>query len=268
MNKLPFKIKIISCIRNCEKDIEETLHQIKEFQSIFEFVEFYAAENDSIDNSLELLHKHSNSIKKQIYSFKNLDSKYPLRTHRLAFLQNTLLEKCRDADYIFVIDFDSILKNFDINGLLNTFERDLNSWDIVTANCDDRYYDIWTLRTEKLNYDCWDLINHKRQEGIIDDILIPMFIRANQVKIPKINKLIPVQSAFGGFGIYKTKSIQNCRYDGVLTRCECQHLTKNRLCSKEVCHHVTFHEQARLKNKAKIFINTDLIVNCQKEHLL
>lgn len=267
MNKLPFKIKIISCVKNCAPHIEESIIQIKEFQNLFKKVEFFAVENDSVDNSLELLKKYSKNIRSEIFNFKDLDKKYPLRTYRLAFLQNILLEKCRDSDYIFVIDFDSILKNFDINGLLNTFERDLNSWDIITANCNDRYYDIWALRTEKFNYDCWDLINHKRQEGIIDDILIPMYIAANQIKIPKVNKLIPVQSAFGGFGIYKTKSVENCNYDGSLKECECQHLTKNKNCSREVCQHVTFHKQAIRKNNAKIFINTDLVVNCQREHL-
>lgn len=268
MPKYPFKIKIISCVRNCSQYIEESLSQIKEFQSLFTSVEFFAAENDSIDGSLELLKKHSSNIKNQIYSFENLDLKYPLRTHRLAYLQNILLERCRDADYIFVIDFDSILKNFDINGLINCFERDLNSWDILTANCNDRYYDIWTLRTKKINYDCWDLINHKRQEGILNEILIPMYVGANQIKISPINQLIPVRSAFGGFGIYKTKSVKNCFYDGRPQKCECGYSIENKKCLKEICHHVPFHDMAINLNSAKIFINTDLIVNCQSEHLV
>ena len=122
-----------------------------EFKKLFKSVKFFAAENDSIDDTYELAKKYSSKVEGEVFNFQNLNSKYKYRTHRLAFLRNFLLEKARNYDYIIVVDGDSILKNFDSDGLKNCFEYDVNSWDAFGANCDNKYYDVWTLRDDKLN---------------------------------------------------------------------------------------------------------------------
>ena len=58
--------------------------------------------------------------------------------------------------------------------------------------------------------------------------------------------LIPVNSAFGGIAIYKIKSIQECRYNGLYDD------------EGEKCEHVDFNECIRSKG-GKIFINSSFL---------
>ena len=67
--------------------------------------------------------------------------------------------------------------------------------------------------------------------------------------------------------IYKTSSIANCEYNGVPKKCESPFNNKFGICNSEVSEHVNLNLEAVSKNKAKIFINPRLIVNCQTEHL-
>ena len=265
MNK--YNIAVLSCIRDLEPHIEESLYHITEFKNLFKSVKFLAAENDSIDNTYELAKKYSSKVNGEIFKFDKLNLKYKYRTHRLAFLRNFLLDKVLDSDYVIVIDSDSVMKDFDLNGLKSCFEYDVNSWDAFGANCNDKYYDIWTLRDNKLNYDCWDRICHEVQNGRIQGFSIKEHISKYQIKIDPTSKIIPVNSCLGGMMIYKTSSLINCRYDGVLKKCESPLHNKSGICNIENCEHVNLNFEAIKYNKAKIFINPALIVNCQKEHL-
>lgn len=265
MNK--YNIAVLSCIRDLEPHIEESLYHVAEFKKLFKSVKFLAAENDSIDNTYELAKKYSSKINAEIFKFDKLNTKYKYRTHRLAFLRNFLLDKVRDSDYVIVMDSDSVMKDFNLNGLKSCFEYDVNSWDAFGANCNDKYYDVWTLRDNKLNYDCWDRVYHEVQNGRIHAFSVKEHVSKYQIKINPTSKIIPVNSCFGGMMIYKTSSLINCRYDGVLKKCESLLHNKLGICNPEVCCHVNLNIEAIKYNKAKIFINPALIVNCQKEHL-
>lgn len=267
---MDFKIKdvsltVLSCAKNCALHVEESSFRIKEFQKIFKSVKVCIAENDSNDNSFELLKKYFTGIENEIYNFNGLDKKIIPRTHRLGKLRSFLHQQVK-TDYFIMLDFDSVLKNFDNEGLKSCFEHDPNNWDMLGANCNDRYYDIWTLRTKTFDYDCWDLVNHKRQQGFIDEINIPMIIGRNQIKVNENSGLIPVDSCFGGLAVYKTSAFKDCFYSGKPDGCECKHLNVIGSCINEICEHVTFNKQGKKKG-ARIFINSNLIVNCQKEHL-
>ena len=68
------------------------------------------------------------------------------------------------------------------------------------------------------------------------------------INIKPSAKIIEVDSAFGGLGIYKKSAIPNdAEYIGV---------DKN---GDEVCEHVSFHSSIR-NNQGKIFINPRLII--------
>lgn len=265
MNK--YNVAVLSCIRDCELHIEESLYHITEFKKLFKSVKFFAAENDSIDNTYELAKKYSSKVEGEVFNFQNLNSKYKYRTHRLSFLRNFLLEKARSYDYIIVADLDSILHNFNIEGLKTCFEYDINSWDAFGANCNNKYYDVWTLRDDKLNYDCWDRVYHEVQNGRLQPFSIKEHVSKYQVKIDPSSKIISVNSCFGGMMIYKTLSLIDCKYSGEPKRCESPLHNKLGVCNPEVCCHVNLNTEAVKKNKAKIFINPRLIVNCQIEHL-
>lgn len=265
MNK--YNIAVLSCIRDLEPHIEESIYHITEFKKLFKTVKFFAAENDSVDKTYELAKKYSSKLEGEIIKFNNLNLKYKHRTHRLAFLRNFLLDKARDSDYVIVIDADSVMKDFDLNSLKSCFDYDVNSWDAFGANCNDKYYDVWTLRDDKLNYDCWDRVNHEVQNGRIHAFSIKEHVSKYQIKIDPNSKIIPVHSCFGGMMIYKTSSLINCKYNGVPKKCESPLHNKLGICNPEVCCHVNLNLESIKNNKAKIFINPRLIVNCQTEHL-
>lgn len=262
-----YNVAVLSCIRNSERHIEESLHYVSEFKTLFKSVKFFAAENDSNDNSFEIAKKYSKKVDGEIYQFNGLKNQYKHKTHLLAYLRNFLLQKAVGFDYVIVLDIDSILHKFDVEGLKSCFEHNVNSWDAFGANCNDRYYDVWTLRDDKLNYDCWDRVYHDRQNGWLDISAVRNHVANFQVKINPNSKIIPVRSCFGGMMIYKASSILNCNYSGINKKCESSKFSNRTFCRPDVCEHVNLNYEAINKNKAKIFINPRLIVNCQKEHL-
>ena len=68
------------------------------------------------------------------------------------------------------------------------------------------------------------------------------------IKIDSSEKVIPVDSAFGGLAIYKKSCIPDeAEYIG---------LSKN---GEKICEHVSFHNSIK-KNKGSIFINPKLII--------
>ena len=262
-----YTVAVLSCIKNSESHVEESMHYICEFKNLFKEVKFFAAENDSIDKTYELAVKYSKNINGEVYKFDGLKNKFNKRTHLLSYLRNFLKEKANNYDYTIVIDTDSILHNFNIEGLKSCFEHDINSWDAFGANCNNKYYDIWPLRNNELNYDCWDRVYHEVQNGRIQAFSVKDHISKYQKKIELTSKLIPAYSCFGGMMIYKTSSIINCKYSGVPKKCESPLNNKFGICNPEVSEHVNLNLEAISKNKAKIFINPRLIVNCQTEHL-
>ena len=262
------KIAFLICAKNCSKDIDETIFQSKRICSLFKNSIILIAENDSIDDTSKKIKEYSNKGEVKYFNFDGLDSQLNSRTQRLAFLRNFLLNKVKDeCDYVIISDADSVLKNFDLSGIINSFCIPLQNWDVIGANCNDRYYDVWTLRTKTFDYNCWDLINHKRQAGVHDLITIPSIIAKNQVAIPKNKDLIEVDSCFGGLAIYKSSSIKDAEYDGKLKNCECLRHNILGKCIDEISEHVPFNKKIK-ENGGKIFINPKLIINCQTEHLM
>lgn len=262
------KVAITSLYRNSSENVEENMHHIKELSSHFGEIEFYCAENNSIDNTYELIKNHSKQLNSVIFKIDDLDERFNLRTERLAYLHNLLIKQISNVDYVITVDSDGILKDFKVDGLLSCFEYDWNSWDMMGANSNQRYYDIWALRSKELDYDCWDMVYHKTQMGMSRDEAIENYVRRFQVNIPKTEALIQVESCFGGLAVYKFSSIKNCLREGKKLDCDCKkHKVKGK-CIEEVCEHVAFHKQMIRMNNAKLFINPNMMVNSQDEHLV
>lgn len=265
-----YNLTIISACKNVNEHLDENFHHICEFKKHFKNVNLIIAENDSYDNTFESLKKQISKYKiGELYNFNGLDAQISERTHRLSFLLNFLLKKVpQNTDYVVNIDFDGLLKNFNVNSLLSCFEYDPNTWDMMGANCNNRYYDVWTLRYKDLEYDCWDLIHHLNQANQNDNSLIKEYVGKKQIYIDPNEKLIPVNSCFGGLGIYKYKSISNINYSATIDTCECKNFNVTGNCLSYRCQHVGFHFDMISKNKSKLFINPRLLVNCQTEHLM
>ncbi|CAF1651617.1 unnamed protein product [Adineta ricciae] len=131
-----------------------------------------------------------------------------------------------------------------ISSFLTNFQYDPNQWSVMTATTNDKYYDIWALRTlsdSVMNYDVWHQVwklegssEHYCSQSIIDQI-----IGIHTKHIPIERGLIEVRSAFGGAALYKTNSTFECKYNGKGFTCE----------------HIQFHLCIREKHQGRIFIN-------------
>ena len=98
----------------------------------------------------------------------NLGQNYPIRTERIAYIRNLLIDAVpRDFDYFFMADLDDV---FSPNVKKESFESCFRytGWDVMTA-CSVKYgyYDAWALRIPGLlETDCWNIIFAYHEKGI------------------------------------------------------------------------------------------------------
>jgi hypothetical protein len=251
------KLVICGCAKNCDKYIENSIIKLLELKKIFEKIEFIIFENNSTDNTVNIIKKYPeiHLLQKNIVGNNN-------RIKILAYGRNELIsyifKNFNNFDLILMTDLDFVLYNFDytyIQKSLNMY--DWNSWDVLTANQLGPYYDIYALRTnsnkiwdESLLEDCWKLINKNKEKKSYKELL-NKYVKKYQKTINENEELIPVISAFGGMGLYKMNKIENCVYNG-----------------DETCEHVEFHKQIIEKNNGKIFICPKMITTSEEIHII
>ena len=283
-NVLPFNIIICGCTINSESSIVNSINKLSQLKKYFNSVDILIYENDSHDNTPQILKKMRDDQKIKLISETGIKNKLLSRTMIIAHGRNQLVNtvvKLDKYDYMVMLDYD-LLSDFDVNTILTAFQYDNESWDVLTGNCLKKYYDIWALRINKnaystlhkkiwnnryIDYDCWDMIAHNRQMGYYNiPLLKRLHIKAFQTNIPKTYPLIPVESAFNGIGIYKVSKIKNCKYVGFRQQCSCKKYNIIGKCAFEKCEHVSFHKDIITKNNGRIFICPSLLVPDQKEH--
>jgi len=244
---LPFSssVTILGTARNIEKFLPTTFKKIKMIRDCFKSSNVIIFENDSDDKTLEMLQNWANNDSTiDIITEKGVKG---LRTQRLAYGRNKLLQKSLqlNTDYIVILDLDDVNDTLTRDAFLSSFaypDNDGNyDWAVMTANQSKLYYDLWALRTvdDWMPFDCWGDCVHKQNKGVkwcVDDRF---------KHIEEHDKPILVKSAFGGLGIYKTKYLQNCTYDGGKD-------------NYELCEHVKLHEDI-MRNGGKIYINPKMI---------
>ena len=199
------------------KDGEEYLQ--KNIEKIMKFADshslkynFFYAENDSTDSTIRILKK---------YNFKGehllLDGKHSTdlcdktdincreRTRRLAYLRNTVLNMAKgweSCEYICMLDMDFI--DFNENELYKMFNIIKNNPNIngifgMSVTEYGFFYDIGAVRPF----------------GKIIDIMSK-------------DKLVPVESAFSGFGIYRMKVLRDENLEYNTQTNEIEHIDFNK----------------------------------------
>jgi len=249
---------VCGCTRNSEPYLEANLLALYKVRPCFDQFRILVYENDSTDRTRAVLARFRAMHADFYFMQENgVDRLLKSRTERIAHGRNRLIRYVsahRDVfDYMIMVDLDVAVPFLAVQlGRIFEMQQD---WDVLTANCFGRYYDIWALRIGKNN---WDPQLHGKiwAQSIDSDCwqqpqAIKTVANAQRV-IPPGSPLIPVDSAFGGLAIYKVGVLQGCSYSR----------------SSQTCEHVAFHEQLRRKNGARIFICPALQVQCQTEHLI
>jgi hypothetical protein len=240
-------------VKNIEKTLKKDIQNISAALGFFKEVHWFLVQSDSTDKSEQIL----SEIKKININFEYLsidipENSYSFRTERLAIGRNKYLSYIRENidpikfPYIVIADFNLLNNKLTSEDVLSSWSRD--DWDVVTANQSRRYYDIWALRHPLWSpNDCWEQHEFIKKYIKIPEIINAYSIRSRMLRIPKGSDWIPVESAFGGFAIYKSNFLMhNFFYEG-----------KNEA-GNMICEHVYFNKKIK-QSGGSIFINTSLV---------
>jgi hypothetical protein len=242
-----YNVIFAGTIKNVEEFIKKNLDNIdtcgKKFNDYFVII----YENDSTDNTRNILLENKKSNYE--YIFENNITE-PRRTMRIANGRNKILNRIRELNinqyynYLIMLDLDdvNISGNF-VNTINTCFEY--SNWDVLTGNQHEQYYDLWALRKKNdMEYDCWRMV--QQNSNIPNSQYI--FVYSKYKKYDP-GQLLEVDSAFSGIAIYKLSSIPNeCNYVGQYDD------------GGELCEHVEFNRC--IKNSGKnIYINSSFFTN-------
>jgi hypothetical protein len=268
MNK---RILLVGTVSNVAKTIEKELKVVLKALSVFDSVQVFLVESDSTDKTVKILEKIA--LKNRNFEFvalEKLKNKYPHRIDRIAYCRNVYVKHIRDNnaiskwDYVAVADLDGMNFKLRKKGVQSCFETNID-WDGVMANQSFGYYDLYALRAPGwVEGDCFEelevvkknsippkqsrykLLNFFRNFRHFDKLRNSVIYERMRV-LPKKYGFIKVQSAFGGFAIYKSDIFLSNNYD-------------NPREDKIISEQVTFHLNSMVY-ELKFFINPELINN-------
>ncbi len=259
------------CARNCANyllGIEQNLRAIASLFGKFGLVVF---ENDSIDGTGERLGQFlPEATHRSVTSLKGLDQRLLCRTERIAFGRNMVAavlraEPFNKFDYAVLLDFDDVnIAPVDLDVYAKTFEQleKDESWGAAFANSLGVYYDMWALRHPQVcPGDVWLQCELARLSGMYseEDAFRRHFL-SRLFQIPADLSPFPVESAFGGLGIYKLQCFIKTTggYKGDQL-CAFETHGKRYVLHYQACEHVSFHESVRLQTGLRLKIVPSLI---------
>jgi hypothetical protein len=243
-------IVFTGCARNCEAKLQEGIALAERLGRYFKSSLILVYENDSTDRTRDVLADLAAQGRIQLLTESHLDFHLPFRTQRLSYARNKLLREVRrhEPDLFCVMDLDGINgSDFSESGFLSNFSY-FNCWDAVFPANTSLYYDIWAFRNKDL---C--PADYERRLNTLNPVLGSVTIfdmclnHLQKIDFTKLNGWLPVDSAFGGMGLYKTNKFQFANYCGTAG-------------DYEACEHVSFHHDATAAG-AKLYINPSFLVD-------
>ena len=252
-------ILIVSTVRNCSKNLLKTVEALDDYFGSTN-KQFLFVESDSNDDTLIILEKLASSRSNfKYFSLGNLESIIPSRTERIAFCRNKYLEylhvNAARFEYLIVVDSDGVVSKVDDS---NAFSIPDNNWYALAANVNGFYYDLWALRAESwCNHDCWKTYRYLIGIGMSEYSSYKISVWSPMISLNQQGANLNVNSAFGGFAIYKVNSIpKSARYIGLDSE------------GGEVCEHVSFNLAIKRNNlNSGMYILPGLVVGqSPREH--
>jgi len=266
MNK---KILLVGTVSNVAKTIEKELKILLKALSVFDSVQVFLVESDSTDETVKILEKLALQNRNfEFIALGKLKNKYPNRIARIAYCRDIYVKYIRDNNvigkwnYVAVADLDGMNFKLRKNGIKSCFETNID-WDGVMANQSFGYYDLYALRAPGwVEGDCFEelevvkknsippkqsrykLLNFFRNFRHFDKLRNSLIYERMRV-LPKKCGFIKVQSAFGGFAIYKLGIFLTNDY-----KINCK--------ANVISEHVNFHTNLL---SLKFYINPKLINN-------
>ncbi len=238
------------CVRNCERWLPKVLNNIEKYSSYFLKSHFIFIENDSTDNTKKILQKW---YENKNYSSQSIDGlkKISKRGLRLETARNTYLKIIKNSnylskyDYLIVMDFDDAsIFEIERKNLLKSIKF-LNSDENIAgvfANQRGTYYDMWTLRHKTIcPGDVWEeVLDYSIKNKVSDEIAYENTLKKRKFSLKENDLPLEVDSAFGGFGIYKINYILKNKKSYVGSKTKIIN-NNNQVIKLQVCEHVQFN---------------------------
>ena len=248
------------CAYMSEKGLPAVFDNIDEVAKLFEEVVVIISQDFSPDKTAEICLAYERQKKVRIqwpnHGFEGC------RTERIANARNAILKEVytnyADWDFFIMMDTNdySCVTKIDTSVLDEYLTRE--DWDALSFNREP-YYDIWALSFSPFLSSCWHF--EKALQTI--DRTKSAFIA--KLKSIKDHQLLEVESAFGGFAIYRTNKFDGCYYNGkfdggLFTNIQYIRNTEaagSKLLMRQIgdCEHRAFHMMAKKNNKAKIMVS-------------
>jgi len=242
-------------VRDCGKNLGQNIKKIEKLRNLFFDSEVVIFENDSKDQTANILKKWANSSKNIFIKSENFNtSTIPIKTsgvnpyfsmfriEKMSFYRNQYLEVINSnnfkRDYVLIIDLD--ISDFSIKGIAHSFGVP-NDWSCITANGTSL-----SKRLKRQYHDAYALI----EQGCVNHIQSEEIIENNRLKFSFLKygmPLFPVASAFGGLAIYNWDSIKGKYYS-------CMPNENSKV--QVLCEHVSLHSQLG----GNVFINPSMKV--------
>jgi hypothetical protein len=279
-------VAVCLCVYNNEKGLPACLKNIQAIRHIFHRMVINVVYDISEDKSYQILtdfkkHSEDNSIplNQRIpmniiinTATKNINSK----SVNIATCRNILLDVIRkyynDYDYFIMMDTNeySCIGKINVQLMHDIIhpedpqnDNSMSKYDAITFDREAGYYDWWALSFDPYIYSFYHIVDSFK----VADQMKKMFTDILQhYRIHRPNDVIPVYSAFNGFGIYKTSKFLNSSYSSDIRLDlfpkhiihKLIYITKSNIHNhyKDDCEHRKFHLEAIQKNNAKIGVST------------
>ena len=232
------KALFVGCARSCAPFLDGVLANIEALGATYDAFEVIIVENDLADDTRARLEDFASGRDNvRLIGADGLDEAHPIRGDRLAVARNIYLKAVRekryaDCDDLVVLDFDDVnCRPIDPQSF-KAARRWL--WQKpnrrgVFANSAPFYYDLWALRHPTwCPDDCWGRVR-RTQAALGLDEAVRRHVARLQIPIAPTRAPIMVDSAFGGFGIYRREETLRASYVGLDPEGE------------ETCDHVAFN---------------------------
>jgi glycosyltransferase involved in cell wall biosynthesis len=255
-------VVIVGCARDCETFLPAVLQNVATIASLYSQAAFVFVENDSTDNTREILQKWlSNRPHSFLLNPKVSRAHEAKPTARLAIARNTYMDALNSHrlawfDHLVVLDFDNVnttvISDESLAAAIEFLDNTSQNAAIFANQL--TYYDVWALRHDVwCPEDCWAEVE-SRPAYLPRHRAVARYLTRRQLNIPPNAAPIAVRSAFGGLGIYKLDFVRAARYIGL------------RPDGSWICEHVGFNETA-VRAGGVLYIFPKLLNQAPPEHI-
>ena len=251
-------------IRNGEGTLRSEVDRLTSAFEPHGQVSWLVVESDSSDRTPLVLKDIELGMSRFVgISLGRLEPSIPNRVDRISYCRNVVLDHVvGDASFsrvthVVVVDLDGVNCGITPCAVETCWTRD--DWDVVCANQNAPYYDIYALRhSDWMPGDCrkqWEFLESFKKDK---NGHLYAAVYSRMIEIDPSSEWIEVESAFGGLAIYRRNILdagsgRRIRY------------SSRGVDGRVTCEHVEFHSEIRAAG-GRIFINPGLINASYTEH--